>query len=340
MVKLIQCFLLIVILYTGFAGTVDYQGKMKLLIAPKLHQGDTVGLVSSAAKAGDVDQAIQRLQALGLRVVLGRYVRGHYGYFAATDQQRAQDLNAMFANPKIKAIFEIRGGWGSSRMLRYVNFALIKRHPKILVGYSDITSLLLAIHKKTGLVTFHGPMPATPWPDFTVQQLKRVLFNPKPPTLSNPADEIKPSIDNIKQHYPITTIVPGKVRGVLMGGNLTTLTSLLGTKNEPDWHNKILFIEDVGEKGYRIDRMLAQLKQAGVLKQLKGFVFGTCTNCNFVGGFSLQALLNRYIVPLRIPAYMGAMIGHQHTMLTVPEGALVELDATRGSITVLQSVVQ
>ena len=149
---------------------------------PALHTGDTVGLVSSASRAfpnEQIKESIERLQALGLKVVLGQSVYQQNGYFAGSDQQRAADINQMFANPKVKGIFEVRGGWGSSRILPYLNYKLIQQHPKVFIGFSDITALLLAIHKKTGLVTFHGTLGVEPWPAFTVNYMKKVLFEYK-----------------------------------------------------------------------------------------------------------------------------------------------------------------
>ena len=317
----------------------------------RLKSGDTVGLVASASYLGDtrqVDFAIERLKALGLKVVLGKSVREQNGYFSGTDQARAKDINDMFANSHIKAILEVRGGWGCARILPYLDYMLIHQHPKIIMGFSDITTLLLAIEEKAQLVTFHGPMAAMSWPSFTVEQLKKVLFDGQAPLiLENPRDELNPSEDIIQTQDRIQTLIPGTAKGILIGGNLSIMTSLLGTPYEPNWQGKILFIEDVNEFNYRIDRMMEQLDAAGVFKKIKGFIFGTCSGCRVndpsvnasYGAFTIQEILMHYLRPYHIPAYMGAMIGHNTKMFTLPEGVKVEMNADSGSITLLESPV-
>ncbi len=306
------------------------------LIPPMLHRGDTVALISSAFRIANnhsLFEARKRLKALGLKTITGKAVLGHDGYFAGSDQARADDINRLFANPKVKAIFELRGGWGSARILPLLNYQLIKRHPKIFVGYSDITSLLLAIHDKTGLVTFHGPMPGyiKYWSDYSAKELKRMLFNRRPMTLKNPP------------HAKIITITPGIASGTLIGGNLSVLVSLIGTPYmSKDWHHKILFIEDTYEDVYQVDRMLTHLALAGILQQLSGFVFGTCSHCTRLipGSVTMLQVIKQHIQPLGIPAFYGAEFGHQANMYTLPVGAKVSINAGRGTIKLLQQVVK
>jgi len=248
----------------------------------RLHTGDRVGLVSSASRVPEdaqIDLAILRLKALGLKVKVGKTVYLNQHSFAGSDAARAKDLNDMFADDAIKAIFELRGGWGSERILPLLDFSLIKSHPKILVGFSDITSLLLAIYSQTGLVSFHGPVASQPWPSDTVSYLKQVLFAAQPVKYVNP-DDFDETQDIVAADNRIHTIHPGVVKGKLIGGNLTTLTALLGSKYFPDMRHAILFVEDVSENYYKIDRYLMQLKLAGVLDQIDGFVFGQCTDCS------------------------------------------------------------
>ncbi len=322
--------LLSVLLLFSFVGYAD-----PLLVAPKLQPGDTVELISSGFRIDTFflfEAAKHRLKKLGLKVVVGNAVTGHSGYFAGDDDARAADINAAFANPNIKAIFEIRGGWGSARLLDKINYAQIQQHPKIFVGFSDITTLLLAIHHKTGLVTFHGPMPGSfTWPSFTTDQLKAMLFDTKPVTLQNPA------------HYPIITITPGTATGTLLGGNLTILTTLLGTAYAPtDWKGKILFVEDTHVDAYEIDRALTQLERAGVLQQLSGIVVGTCVDCTrqIPGSPTIEQVYEQHLKPLHIPAWTGAMIGHQSMIWTVPEGVPVTINANKGTIQLLQAAVK
>ena len=320
---------------------------------PRLKVGDTVALVSSASRTAAVIQNVmlakERLEALGLHVILGKSLYRQDGYFAGTDQERATDINEMFANPKIKAIFEMFGGWGCARILPYLDYALIRKNPKILIGFSDITALLLAIGTHSNLVSYYGPLVGLPWPNFTVDQMKRVLFNGTVPmTLKNPDNEIDYEQDIIQSEDRIQTLIPGTAEGVLIGGNLSIIVSLLGTSYEPDWTGKILFVEDIDETNYRIDRMMAQLKEAGVLKKIRGFIFGTCKNCHVSvsmansanASFSIDEILTHYIKPYNIPAFMGSMIGHYPKIFTIPEGVNAQINANTGTIRLLEPSVK
>ena len=319
------------------------------LIKPQhLEHGDTVALISSASRAPSnqtIRFAKERLEALGLKVVLGKHVYSRDGYFAGTDAQRAEDLNQAFSNSKIKAIFEVRGGWGSARILPLISYDNIKKHPKIFIGFSDITSLLLAINKKTGLETFHGTMGVEPWPEFTVKYMKKVLFDGSKVLFKNPKYKLNPKLDIIATKDPncIDVINSGIASGPLVGGNLSVLVALLGTKYEPSWKGKILFVEDIGEKNYQIDRLLSQLELAGVFSDIKGFIFGKCTNCEIAEGAygtkTLKQIIQHYVSSKNIPAFMGSMIGHIPENFTLPEGAPVTMNANQGTIKMLEPAV-
>lgn len=315
----------------------------------KLQPGDTVGLVAPGYRVPEDSQiqyAIERMQALGLKVKLGKAIYKRYGYFAGTDEERAKDINQMFLDPEVKAIIALRGGWGCSRILNMLDYKMIKKHPKIIMGYSDLTALLLAIHAKTGLITFHGPMPAEPWTKFSTQYVKDILFDAKVETFDNPVDADED--DLIHTENRIITLNGGKASGPLFGGSLTVLTSLLGSNYLPKFNGGILFVEDVNEDIYRIDRMMMQLKTAGILDHISGFVFGKCTDCkpgdnstsSPYGSFTLQQVLENYIKPLHIPAFYGSMIGHDEKIFTLPEGAPVTIDADKGEIEMLNSAVK
>ena len=319
----------------------------KPLLAPALQKGDTVALVSSGSHVlspQDISFAKMRLTALGLHVILGQHVHAEYGYLAGTAAQRAADLNAMFANPEVKAIFQVRGGVGSANILPLLNYELIKQHPKVVIGYSDITSLLIGIQQRTGLVTFHGPMAFQAWPAVTIHFLQQILFRTRLSTLENPIPPLDTSKDIIQTHNRIQTLISGHASGILIGGNLRVLTGLLGTPYEPDWHGKILFIEEVNESYERIDRMLAQLALAGVLQHINGLIFGACQQCYMSPDnrqtFTLNALLLKYLQPHPVPSYMGAMFGHQDDMFTLPEGVKVTMDADTGKIQLLSPAVK
>jgi muramoyltetrapeptide carboxypeptidase len=327
-----------------FAPSLTAKSASGTSIKPRrLAVGDTVGLVSPASATWlteEIDIIKETVAALGLKFKLGRHALDRYGYLAGKDVDRAADLNAMFADDSVDAILCIRGGWGCNRILPLLDYKAIAAHPKIILGYSDITSLLTAIHAKTGLVTFHGPVGASTWNVFSLDFVRRILFNAERVAMDNPkttGNSLVVTKDRIQ------TLTPGTVSGRLVGGNLTVLTAMLGSEYLPDWSGTILFLEDTNENIYRIDRMLTQLKLAGVLDQISGFVFGKCTNCapgEGHGSLTLEEVLNDHIQPLKIPAWYGAMIGHIENKFTVPVGVRAEINAERGTITMLEAAVR
>jgi muramoyltetrapeptide carboxypeptidase len=316
------------------------------LLKPKrLAAGDTVALISPASatfESVDLQIAKESLEALGLTVRLGAHMMERHGYLAGDDKTRAADINALFADKEVAAIHPIRGGWGSSRVLPYLDFDIIRRNPKILLGYSDITALLLSVHAKTRLVTFHGPIGMGRWDAFSIDYYKRVLFDGEVLTYQNKRD-LSDRNALTQTEFRVQTITAGTARGRLLGGNLTVLTAIVGSPYLPDWDNAILFTEDVHEEPYRIDRMLTQLKLAGVLNRIKGFIFGSCSECTpgegSYGALTLEEIFTDHIKPLGIPAWQGAMIGHQQPQWTLPEGVEVEIDAAAGTIRLLESPV-
>ena len=308
----------------------------------RLKPGDTVGLVLPSFVQWDpvsIDILLDSLKALGLNARLGKHVYDRLGYFAGRDEDRAADLNAMFADPGVNAIHCIRGGWGAARLLPLLDWAAIAKHPKILIGYSDITALLLAIVAKTGLITFHGPLGASSWNAFNVEWMKRVLWNGEAVSFAN-LRQVDDALVQVKNRT--RTLVPGKARGRLLGGNLSVLAALVGSGYLPDFRESILFLEDVEEAPYRLDRMLTQLKLAGILGQVKGVAWGTCEGCSPGEGFgslTVPDVLEDHFKPLGVPVYSGAMIGHVDRQFTLPLGVQVELDADAGTITMLESAV-
>ncbi|MDX1429881.1 MAG: LD-carboxypeptidase, partial [Rhodothermales bacterium] len=212
-------------------------------------------------------------------------------------------------------------------------------NPKILLGFSDVTSLLVALYARTGLVTFHGPTGNSSWNRFTARYVERLLFDAEQVSFANPTDR---GVHLTQVEDRIQTITPGTAHGRLVGGNLTVLTSIIGSDYLPDWDGHILFLEDVGEDIYRVDRMLTQLKLAGVLDKLAGFVFGRCSRCvpdSAYSSFTLMEVLHDHIGPLSIPAFHGSMIGHIRDKFTIPIGAEAEIDAVAGRITLTESAV-
>lgn len=320
-----------------------YAAPRARLLPPALGKGDTVALVSPSSATDDpfnLQLAQEAMQALGFKVKTGEHYGNRYGHLAGTDAGRAGDLNAMFADRQVKAIICLRGGSGAARLLPLLDYDLIRRNPKVLLGYSDVTALLNAIHAQTGLVTFHGPMATGSWNRFNVEQFQRLFFQRELMQYRNTADA---GDELVQRKNRTVTITGGKARGELVGGNLTVLTALAGSRYLPDFDDKILFLEDVSEAPYRIDRMFSTLRLMGALERIAGLVFGECTDCNpgdGYGSLNLAQIFDDYLRPLKIPAYRGAMIGHIREQFIVPVGGKVEMDADAGTFRMLEPVFQ
>jgi muramoyltetrapeptide carboxypeptidase len=311
------------------------------LIKPKrLKEGDTVGLVLPASMSFEtdpIDRAREQLEAIGFKVKLGEHAYGKHGYFSGTDQERAADVNAMFRDPAIDGIVCFTGGWGTPRILPLLDYGLIRRNPKVLIGFSDITALINAVHLKTGLVTFHGPVGESRIEPWTLENMKRVIMSSSPiGTLSNPPKEER---DLVPWQFRVSKINGGKARGRLVGGNLTLIAATMGTPYEINTEGAILFLEDVDEALYRIDRMLTQLWLGGKFEKIAGFIFGYCSECPAGGpAFSLGELLAER-APRKVPAISGLAVGHIPRKLTLPIGMQATLDADAGTVTIDDAAV-
>jgi muramoyltetrapeptide carboxypeptidase len=311
-----------------------------LLRPPALRRGDTVGLITPATAVTDPDQlamAARTVEYFDLKLKWGRNVGRRWGYLGGTDAERLDDLHAMFRDPEVKAVFAIRGGYGSAHLLDRIDYPLIRSNPKVFLGYSDITAMHLAIGRQAGLVTFHGPMMLAEFTEYTQTWFRRALFDSKPlGALSNP-----PESNRLRPAHPWRTIRPGKARGRLAGGNLSLISASMGTPYEIDTRGAILFLEDIGEEPYRIDEMLTQLRLAGKLEQAAGIVFGECANCRpgefqpkFDSTLSLGEALDSIAGRLAIPVFTGLTAGHTGDQLTLPLGVMTTLDASRGELVV------
>jgi len=329
---------------SGFARTPHLDAKPSPptpILPPHLNKGDTIGIVCPSSAVEDnfsFTLAQETFEALGFKVKFGQYVHRRFGHLAGFDKEKLSDIHQMFADREVKAIICMRGGSGAARLLDQLDYELIRKNPKILMGYSDITALHAAIQSQTGLITFHGPVGTSTWPAFNVDQFQKVFFDTKQVLYQNLTDK---GDDLVQRENRIQTIQPGKVTGKLLGGNLTVLTGISGTPYFPMMENSILFVEDVGEEPYRIERMFSQLKLNGTLHKIKGFIFGQCTDCTPKGGYgslTIDEILNDYIKPLHIPAFQGAMIGHIKRQFILPIGATVEMDADQGTIKVVQNL--
>jgi muramoyltetrapeptide carboxypeptidase len=313
------------------------------LRARRLRPGDTLGLVSPANATFEREPlkiAIESLQALGFKVKPGQFVSARRGPFAGTDEQRAADINAMFADDSVAGVIAMTGGSGCNRIVDKLDYALIRRKPKFFGGFSDLTSLVNAIYQQTGLVTFHSPVAASEWNDYSVQAFKAVAMNAEAAVLRNPV--VKPTDDLVTREERISTLRPGRAQGPLVGGNLTVLASLAGTPYFPDCRGAILFLEDINEYIYRIDRCLSTLRLCGAFTQLAGVVLGRFSKCEpgeGYGSLTLDEVFDDYLLPLNVPVYRGAAIGHIKRKLTVPVGAPAEMDADAGTVRLLVPAV-
>ncbi len=313
-----------------------------LLKGKVLKAGDTIGIITPAsAVTGEDSITLTRevLEYFGFKVKEGKYIRERYGNLAGTDDQRLEDLHAMFSDKSIAGILCIRGGAGASRLLHRIDYDMIAKNPKALIGYSDITALIMAFQAKIGLVTFHGPVGTSTWSNFVAKTFTDQFVDNKLATFSNPQ---KKAEDIVQYKDRITTINPGVAEGKLLGGNLTLISGLCGSAYLPDFKDSILFLEEVNESPEKVDRMFCQLMNSGIFSVIKGFVFGKCTDCSPSGGYgslNLDQILNDYIKPLNIPSYSGAVIGHINDQFLLPVGVKARIDANKGTIEILEKAL-
>jgi muramoyltetrapeptide carboxypeptidase len=309
---------------------------------PRLAPGDTVGLIEPAGFTEDrfdLAQVLDTIRAMGLVPKPAPHVTKRYGYLAGSDKDRAADINAMYADKSVRAVFAVRGGWGCARLLPYLDFDAIRANPKLLVGFSDITALHLAFAAKTDCPTIHGPNAANSWGALSWDSFRRLAFAGETPTWRSPPLRE----DRLAPRSGIRTFRPGKASGRLVGGNLAVLSALVGTPFMPDMTGAILFLEETGEAEYRLDRMLTQLALAGVLGRVAGVAFGQCTRCSGgeanYSGFTVSEVLDQHFTPLGVPAFQGALFGHVANQFSMPVGIRAEIDADAGTIRILEPVV-
>ena len=315
----------------------------KILKPRRLSKGDTVALIAPASNTNE-DENIRItsdiIESLGFKVRQGKNLFERYGYLAGTDQQRAHDVNSMFADDDVDAIFCARGGYGTTRILPYLDYDHIARNPKILMGFSDITGILTAIHAKTGLVGFHGSILKRRFSEYTLSEFKKVVMHPTARTRIGAAPPFETGEGRVDAENRLTHIAGGTARGPLLGGNLSLISSLIGTEFEPDFHGRILFLEEVHEEPYRVDRMLTQLWLANKLHQVAGIAFGRFTDADPSGNsLSIEKVLRDRCANLGIPVVRGFMIGHIKDQTVVPIGVEAELNADDATLTLLEPAV-
>ncbi len=295
-----------------------------------LKTGDTIGIIAPASpiRMERLNRAIPFFKNMGLNIKLGRHINQVHGYLAGTDEQRLADFHYMVADPNIKAIFFARGGYGTGRIADDIDYHLIRQNPKIMWGYSDITYLHTAIRQETGLITFHGPMPASDIADDDFDQLSAQLFQ----QLFRPA-----KLTYTEAISPLNEINSGEAAGELVGGNLSLLVSTLGTDYELDTNGKLLLLEDIGEEPYRVDAMLNQLKLAGKLHEATGIIVGDFAKAEPIKekpSLTLEQVFHHYFADLPCPVLSGFKIGHCFPHFCVPLGAAAELSSVNKSLTI------
>ena len=301
-----------------------------------LGPGATLGIIAPASPARDMDhlaEGIKVIEELGFRVSLSPNVLNYNKYLAGTENERLEDFHKMFLDPAIDGIICLRGGYGSMKLLPDINYSIVRRNPKIFVGYSDITALQLALWKKTGLVTFSGPM-LTPDlgnkpSDFTLKHFYSVVTNLRPLGAIPCAPGVK-----------TTVLVPGCSRGRLLGGNLTMVAAALGTPYEIDTRGAILFLEDVDEQPYRVDRMLQQLRLAGKFNRAAGVVFGDFVNCEAKdknNSLTLLEVIEAAVAGLHMPCFLGLSVGHGEHKATLPLGVRAEINADECRLKIIEA---
>ncbi len=298
---------------------------------PVLRRGERVGLIAPASPLSDAEIAkgVENIRSLGVEPVLGRFVASHDGYLAGSDAQRAADFNRMAADPEIRAIVALRGGYGTMRILESLDFRAIARDPKIVMGFSDLTAILNAVVRRAGVVAFHGPLAAreSVFDDSTRAYVERVCMSTEP--------------IGILRAPEATTLHRGRARGRLSGGNLSLVSSLVGTPWAPAFERALLVLEEVDEEPYRIDRMLTQLRLSGALQAATGVLFGACTNCRPKGdSMSAQRVLEDRLGDLHRPVLAGVPVGHIPEQWVLPLGLEAVLDADSRTLEIPEAAVR
>jgi muramoyltetrapeptide carboxypeptidase len=301
----------------------------------RLIKGDTLAIMGMAGAMRDpkiLTGFIQIMEQQGFNVSVGQTVNKTFGYLSGSDEDRANEFNDFVSNPLIKAILFVKGGWGCGRVLDKIDYEQLKKNPKIILGFSDMTSLLNAIYQKTGLITFHGPVGNSSWEKFSLNSFQDMVCHGR--------DSFqKPELPQLQS---FSTWQSGEATGELIGGNLTVFCSLLGTPYWPSCAGKILFLEETHEEPYRIDRMLNSLRLAGVFDEISGVVFGQFNDCNAekpLESFTLEEVVRHQLKGYSFPVLWGAPIGHVKDKWTLPIGAQVRIKAEELSLKLMHSAV-
>ncbi|MEO8168112.1 MAG: LD-carboxypeptidase [bacterium] len=312
---------------------------MKTIRPPKLNKHDLIGIVTPASPVADssrIERGVRYLESIGYRTKIGVNVGKVRGYLAGTDEERVADLHAMFADKEVKAIICVRGGYGTPRLLPLLNYRLIARNPKIFSGFSDITALQFAFWKKCGLITFHGPMAGVEMAGeidpFTEEMFWRTVRSAK--KIGKIAFPEEPQVQSLHS---------GKARGRLLGGNLSLIVSILGTSYQPSFRNSLLFVEEIEEQPYRLDRMMMQIRNARLYKDISGMLLGRFTGCEAdpsKPSLSTAEVFQDVAASFDKPVLANLPFGHVSKKLTLPFGLLARMDASKLSLEFLEPSVK
>ena len=323
----------------------DESERRELLKPPALKEGSTIGVVAPASgvSSGEISSAVASLRRLGFAVKTGKHLTKGFGYLAAKDETRAQEFMDFVRDPEVDCVMAVRGGYGVMRILPLLDFDEIRANPKVIIGYSDITALVNAVYQKAGLIAFHGPVATSGFDSYSTDSFQRTLMQ------AAPAGEFAESDEYSGSSFieaKASTIVPGKATGRLVGGNLSLVGDVMGTPYQIDMEGKILFLEEIAEEPYRVDRMITQLALSGELAKCAGVALGRFRKCEaprrggeFAVSLSLEQVIRGTLEPLGIPTVYGLSIGHISKKLTVPVGGLATIDADKKTITIEEAAV-
>lgn len=330
----------------GFSGLIglDFNIKskreMEIIKPGKLRKGDVVGLIAPASPASEKQygNAMKNLRDMGFRYKTGSALMNKYGYLAGDDSSRIDDIHTMFSDTEVSAIWCIRGGYGTTRIIEALDYDIIRNNPKILIGYSDITALQQAIFKETGLISFHGPLAGSELTDYSRKSFESILIKNETSIATCKYDSKK----DPEYHKP-EVIAPGRMEGALSGGNLSLIASLAGTRYQLDTEDKIVIMEDVDEKPYKIDRMLTQVINSSGLNGAKGIILGIFEKChpspNDKNSLTLMQTLKDRLGNLGIAVYYGFSFGHVKNNCTIPFGINARFNTEKQQIELMEEAL-
>ena len=317
--------------------------KPRLIKPPRLKPGDTIGLIAASGHVNEtqIEKCVANLQSLDFKVKLGSNIRAMRGNFAGTAQQRLDDLHGMFADPEINGIWDARGGSGAIHLLASLDYGLIRRNPKVLVGYSDTTALHLGILRHAGLVTFHGPFASSNFSEYSLAGLRAVLMEPTPELVLTMAAENRAKSKELS-HFELRTLRSGVAEGNLVGGCLSLVSALVGTPYAAELEDAIVFLEDIGEAPYRIDRMMSQLRLSPGFNKVMAVMFGVVEKCDPPDSnpsLTLADTVDDHLANSPVPAVYGYSFGHIAHQFTLPMGLKARLDTEKQTLTLLEPAV-